>query len=299
VSAASPSIHALAFERIARVRRRGARERRWMHLSLGLGISMIGLVVLLTVLQPLLPLPSPDAQNYSAVLQPPSFSHLLGTDNVGRDVFSRTLAAGRIDLPIALLVTSISVLVGVCLGALAGFVGGWVDALIMRLVDIAIAFPFIVLVIAVIAIFGPGVKGVIIGVPLVGWSVYARLTRSEMLVVREQEYMLAAEVLGLSRRRMLFKHALPNIWRPALAFSMIEVVVNIVLVASLSYLGLGVQPPTAEWGSIIAEGQQYILTAWWISTLPGIVIILIGLGFSLLGDAAADILGRDLTLAVN
>lgn len=270
-----------------------------MRLSLGLGIAFLAVVVLLTVFQPLLPLPSPDAQNYNAVLQPPSSAHLFGTDNVGRDVFSRTLAGGRIDLPIALLVTSISVIVGVCLGALAGFVGGKVDALIMRLVDIAIAFPFIVLVIAVIAIFGPGMKGVIIGVPLVGWSAYARLTRSEMLVVREQEYMLAAEVLGLSRRRMLFRHALPNIWRPALAFSMIEVVLNLVLVASLSYLGLGAQPPTPEWGGIIAEGQQYILTAWWISTLPGIMIILVGLGFSLLGDAVADILGRDLTLAVN
>jgi peptide/nickel transport system permease protein len=292
-------MHDLAVKRLARVRRRGIRERRWMHLSLGLGIGMIALIVLLTVIQPLLPLPSPNTQNYSAVLQPPSLSHPFGTDNVGRDVFSRTLAGGRIDLPIALLITSISVLAGVCLGALAGFVGGWVDALIMRMVDIAIAFPFLILVIAVIAIFGPGVKGVIVGVPLVGWSVYARLTRSEMLVVRQQEYMLAAEVLGLSRRRMLFKHALPNIWRPALAFSMIEVVLNIVLVASLSYLGLGVQPPTPEWGGIIAEGQQYILTAWWISTLPGIVIVIVGLGFSLVGDAAADILGRDLTLAAS
>jgi peptide/nickel transport system permease protein len=292
-------MHDLAVKRLARVRRRGIRERRWMHFSLGLGIGMIALVVLATAFQPLLPLPSPNTQNYSAVLQPPSLSHPFGTDNVGRDVLSRTLAGGRIDLPIALLITSISVLAGVCLGALAGFLGGWVDALIMRLVDIAIAFPFMILVIAVIAIFGPGLKGVIVGVPLVGWSTYARLTRSEMLVVREQEYMLAAEVLGLSRRRMLFKHALPNIWRPALAFSMIEVVLTIVLVASLSYLGLGVQPPTPEWGGVIAEGQQYILTAWWISTLPGIVIVIVGLGFSLVGDAAADILGRDLTLAAS
>ncbi len=299
MSAVGASMHDLALRRLARVRRRGIRERRWMHLSLGLGVAMIALVVLATVIQPLLPLPSPNTQNYAAVLQPPSFSHPFGTDNVGRDVFSRTLAGGRIDLPIALLITSMSVLAGVCLGALAGFIGGWVDALIMRLVDIAIAFPFMILVIAVIAIFGPGVKGVIVGVPLVGWSVYARLTRSEMLVVREQEYMLAAEVLGLSRRRALFKHALPNIWRPALAFSMVEVVLNIVLVASLSYLGLGVQPPTPEWGGIIAEGQQYILTAWWISTLPGSVIVIVGLGFSLVGDAAADILGRDLTLAAS
>ncbi len=180
---------------------------------------------------------------------------------------------------------------------MAGFAGGWIDAVITRLADIVIAFPFIVLVIVVIAIFGPGLKGVIIGVPLVGWAVYARLTRAEMLVIREQDYMRATEILGYSRRRALLRHALPNIWRPALAFSMVDVVLNILLVASLSYLGLGVQPPTAEWGSIIADGQQYLLTAWWISILPGVVVVLVGVGFSLVGDAVADILGRDLALA--
>lgn len=291
------SVHGLALERLTRVRRRGMRERRWMRLSFATGVGLIAIVVLLSALAPLLPLSAPNAQNYSAVLQAPSWAHPFGTDAVGRDVFSRTLAGGRIDIPIALGITSISVVVGMVLGALAGFIGGRVDALIMRMVDIAIAFPFMILVIAVIAIFGPGLKGVIIGVPLVGWSVYARLTRAEMLVVRQQEYMLAARVLGLSRRRMLFNHALPNVWRPALAFSMIDVVLNILLVASLSYLGLGVQPPTAEWGGIIAEGQQYLLTSWWISTLPGVVVLLVGLGFSLLGDAGADMLGRDLALA--
>ena len=296
---AGASVHGLALDQLERVRRRGTRERRWLRFSLWLGIGVIALVVLLSLLQPLLPLPAPNEQDYNAVLQAPSSSHLFGTDDLGRDVFSRTLAAGRIDLPIALLVTAISIVVGVTLGALAGFLGGWVDAVIMRVADVVLAFPFIVVVIAVVAIFGPGMKGVIIGVPIVGWAVYARLTRSEMLVVRQQDYMLAARVLGFSRRRALLGHALPSVWRPALAFSMVDVVLNMLVVASLSYLGLGVQPPTAEWGTIIADGQQYLLTAWWISTLPGLVVVLVGVGFSLLGDAAADVIGRDLTLAAN
>jgi peptide/nickel transport system permease protein len=291
------SLQGVALERLARIQRRGVRERRWLRFSLGLGIAIVALTVVVSAIAPLLPLPSPNEQDYAAVLQPPSWAHPFGTDDVGRDLLSRTLAGGRIDLPVALIITVTSIALGVTLGALAGFAGGWVDTVIMRAADIALAFPFIVLVIAVIAIFGPGLKGVLIGVPLVGWAGYARLTRSEMLVVREQEYMLAARVLGLSRRRTLFYHALPNVWRPVLALSMIDVVGNMLLVAGLSYLGLGVQPPTAEWGGIIADGQQYLLTAWWISTLPGLVVVLVGVGFSLVGDAVADLLGRDLTLA--
>jgi peptide/nickel transport system permease protein len=284
-------------DRLRRVERRGARERRWLRVSLWTGLGLIGLVVILSALQPLLPLPDPNAQDYHAVLQQPSWSHLFGTDDVGRDIFSRTLVAGRIDLPVAVLITALSVIIGVSLGAVAGFAGGLTDSFIMRAADVAIAFPIIVLVIAVIAIVGPGIEGVIVGVPIVSWAIYARLTRAEMLVAQQQEYMLAAQVLGFSRTRILVHHALPNVWRPALAYSMIDVVLNILLLASLSYLGLGVQPPTADWGSVIAEGQQYLLTAWWISILPGAVVVLVGVGFTLVGDAASDILGRDLTVA--
>jgi peptide/nickel transport system permease protein len=291
------ALEGVARQRIRQAQRRAARERRWLRLSLALGVGLVGLVVLLSALAPLLPLPAPNAQNYGAVLRAPSMSHPFGTDNLGRDLLSRTLAGGRIDLPVALLITSISVSLGTAMGALAGFCGGWIDVAVTRLVDIVIAFPFMVLVIAVITIVGPGLKGVVIGVPLTGWAVYARLTRAEMLVVREQEYMLAARVLGLSRRRALLRHALPNIWRPALAYSTIDIVLNILLVAALSYLGLGVQPPTAEWGGIISDGQQYLLSAWWVTTLPGIVVVLVGVGFSLIGDGVADLLGRDLAIA--
>lgn len=291
-----PRVGDLALTRLRRVQRRGRRERRWLRLSLGLGIGIIGVIVLLSVLQPVLPLPAPDEQNYDAVLQAPSASHPMGTDDLGRDLLSRSLAAGRVDLPVALLVTSISLAVGLILGAVAGFFGGWVDALVTRLVDTVLSFPFLVVVIAVVAIFGPGLTGVIIGVSLVGWPVYARLTRAEMLAVREQEYMLATRVLGFSWRRALFGHALPNIWRPTLAYSSVDVVSNIVLIATLSYLGLGVQPPTPEWGQIIADGQQYLLTSWWVSTLPGLLLVLVGIGFSLIADATSDMLGRDLSL---
>ena len=160
-----------------------------------------------------------------------------------------------------------------------------------------IAFPFLVVVIVIIAIAGPGLTGIIIGVPLVGWAVYARLARAEMLILRNQEFMLATDVLGFSRRRALFRHALPNVWRVSLGYGVIDFVLNLLLIASLSFLGLGVQPPTPEWGAIISDGQNQLFTAWWISILPGIFVALLGVGVSLIGDAIADFTGRDLSLA--
>jgi peptide/nickel transport system permease protein len=186
----------------------------------------------------------------------------------------------------------------VALGALAGFFGGWADAIVMRLADFVLAFPFLVLILAVVAIFGPGLKGLYVGVPLVGWALYARLTRAEMLVVREREYVQAARTLGYSTSRTLFRHALPNVWRPALVFSTADMVLAIWLLATLSYLGLGIQPPTAEWGGIIADGQGVLLNAWWVSTLPGLVVVLVGIGLSLIGDALAEITGQEVKLAV-
>ncbi|GAB3616423.1 ABC transporter permease [Okibacterium endophyticum] len=289
-------IERVALARLQKANRRAARERRWVRVTLACGVGIVGVIVLLCFAHPLLPLPSPIEQNYDALLQPPSFEHPMGTDDLGRDVLSRALAGGRIDLPVALLVTVLSSSIGLVLGALAGFFGGWVDAVITRAIDVVVAFPFLVAVIVIIAITGPGLTGVIIGVPIVGWAVYARLTRAEMLVVREQEFMQATQVLGFSRRRAMLRHALPNVGRGALAFSIVDVVLNVLLIASLSYLGLGVQPPTPEWGGIIADGQQYLLTAWWISILPGALVVVLGVGISLIGDAVADLMGRDLSL---
>ena len=174
----------------------------------------------------------------------------MGTDNLGRDIFSRVVYAARVDLQIGLILTYVPLVYGVILGAVAGYFGGRSDSVIMRLVDVVIAFPFIVLVIAILAVVGPGVKGIYIAVLAVAWAMYARLTRAEMLVLREQQFMLAAEALGFSRRRIIFRHAIPNLLRPNLVFSMADFVLNILLVASLSFLGLGVRPPTpsgARW----------------------------------------------------
>lgn len=277
--------------------RRGGAQRRWARAALFVGIGIVALLLVLSLLQPLLGLAPPNQQNLNAVLQAPSAHHLFGTDDLGRDMLSRTLVASRLDLAVAGLVTLLSVVIGVVLGAAAGFFGGATDAVIMRLADVVLAFPFLVLVLAVVAIFGPGLTGVYVGVPLVGWSLYARLTRAQMLVVREKEYVLAARTLGFSTWRTLLRHAAPNVWRPALVYSMADVVLNIMLLATLSYLGVGVQPPQAEWGGLIAEGQSYLLEAWWISTLPGLVVVFVGIGFSLAGDAVADMLGEDMRLA--
>jgi peptide/nickel transport system permease protein len=223
----------------------------------------------------------------------------MGTDNLGRDIFSRVVYAARVDLQIGFVTTYVPLVYGVILGAIAGYFGGWVDAVIMRLVDVVIAFPFLVLVIAILAVVGPGVKGIYIAVLAVAWAMYARLTRAEMLVLREQQFMLAGEALGFSRRRIIFRHAIPNLLRPNLVFSMADFVLNILLVASLSFLGLGVRPPTPEWGAMVAEGQNFLLNAWWITTLPGIVIVVVGIALSLVGDGLADRLGERFRLTVD
>jgi peptide/nickel transport system permease protein len=250
-----------------------------------------GILVVLVLAGLLAPVIAPYGQNtldFDHILSGPSFSHLMGTDSTGRDVFSRTLYALRVDLAIVVFVTYVPLPIGVLIGAVAGYFGGIVDSIISRIIDTMIAFPFVVLVIAVIAIVGPGVKGVMIGVPIVAWALYGRLARSEMLVLREQPFMLATTALGYTRRRAILRHAVPNLLRPCLIYSTLDMVVNLLLLASLAYLGLGAQPPNAELGSIIADGQGTLLTAWWVATLPGLVVVLFGVGAGLLGDGLSD-----------
>jgi peptide/nickel transport system permease protein len=251
------------------------------------GLTLLGAVVLASAVGHFL-LPSPTALDLGSTLAAPSLHHLFGTDDLGRDVLSRTLAATWLDLGVAFGATYAGVLIGVLLGALAGYAGGWPERLIMRLTDLTIAFPFIVLVIAIVAVVGPGIEGVAIGLVAAGWAFYARFARAEMLSLREREFILAAQTLGFSRRRVLLRHALPNILRPSLTYSASDMVLNILYIASLSYLGLGVQPPTPEWGAIISGGQQYLLTAWWISTMPGLVVVLVGVALVLIGDGLTD-----------
>ncbi|HEX4009413.1 MAG TPA: ABC transporter permease [Solirubrobacteraceae bacterium] len=278
------------------LRRQVDRQRRWSSATLWTGVAIIGIAVVAGVFTSFLAPSPPNQQNLLAAFQAPSGSHLFGTDAYGRDVFSRTLYAIHVDLIFGIVGTYVPMVIGMVLGAIAGFYRGWRDSLIMRLADVTIALPFIVLVLAIVAIVGPGLKGVYIGIIVVSWALYARLTRAEMLVLREQQFMMASRALGYSTPRILFRHALPHLIRPNLVFSMADIVLNILVLASLSFLGVGVQPPTPELGAIVADGQQYLLTAWWITTLPGLVLVFIGVGFSLIGDGLADRFGRRLEL---
>ena len=281
-----------------RLRRRALSDHRWSNVALYIGGSIVVLVILAGLLAPWISPYQPNELNLLETLQPPSKAHFFGTDELGRDVFSRVLHGIRLDMGIVFVITYVPLLVGTALGMLAGYFGGWVDTVVNRSVDIVMAFPFLVVVIAVVAITGPGLVGIFIGVLAVGWALYARLVRGEMLVIREQQYMLAAKGLGYSTPRILGRHAIPNLIRSPLVFSVADIVLNLLLIAGVSYLGLGVQAPTAELGVIVADGQAQLLTSWWITTLAGLVLVLIGVGFSLLGDALADRLGEELRLTV-
>lgn len=260
-------------------------------LALSLGTGMVACWFLLALFAPLIAPYDPDAHHLQATLQPPGWAHPLGTDNFGRDVLSRVLHGARVDLQLGVMGVFWPFLLGTFLGSIAGYFGGLVDTLLMRLLDITLAFPFLVLMIAIIAVLGPGLTSFYIAITLVGWVSYARLVRAQVLVLKSSEFVLAARSLGYGHARIMFRHILPNALVPSIVFSMSDVVLVILAGASISYLGLGVQPPTAEWGVMIAEGQNFMTTAWWITAFPGCAIVLLALGFSLLADGLGEKLG--------
>lgn len=268
-----------------------AEIKRWPF-SLKIGTFMVGLVVILGIAAPLITPYDPLYQNYDEFLLPPSLEHPFGTDAIGRDIFSRVVYGIRIDLVIGFVMTYVPLVIGVIIGSVAGYSRGWLDSFFMRILDIALAFPFLVLIIVILAILGPGINNVIIAVFAVAWTMYARLARAEMLVERTKDYMAAARSLGYGPSRIIFRHALPNIINSSIVFSMTDFVLNITLLAALSFIGFGVQPPTPEWGALIAEGRDYIFDAWWISTLPGLAILFTGVGFSLVGEGMAHRIGQ-------
>lgn len=280
------------------VGRRVRHEQRWSLVSLWAGVVIVGAIIVLAAVPALFGFHNPDALHLADALRPPSLNNPFGTDPLGRDILTRVVYAGRVDLMFAFIGTYAPLLIGVAVGAVVGYLGGVWDAIAMRLVDVVLAFPMIVLVLAFVAVFGPGLTGAYVGVIIVGWSVYARLSRGEMLRLREQQFMLAAKTLGFPRRRIIFRHGVPNLLTPNLVFSMSDMVLNILLLAALSYFGLGVQAPASEWGDLIAYGQPYLQTAWWVATMPGVAIVVAGVGFSLIGDGLADRLGQDFKLAV-
>ncbi len=264
---------------------------RW-SMTLKIGSLMLLVIVLAGIFAPVVAPYDPYFQDYDKLLLPPSASHLFGTDQLGRDLFSRVIYGIRIDMTVGFIITFVPMIYGVAIGALAGYYGGVLDGVLMRLLDTAIAFPFLVLIIVVIAILGPGVQSIYIAVFLVAWTMYARLARAEMLVERSKDYMLAAETLGYPASRIIFRHALPNIIGSSVVFSMADFVLNILLLSGLSFLGLGIQPPEPEWGSMVAEGRDFIFDNWWICTLPGLAIVIAGTALSLIGDGLARRLGQ-------
>ncbi|WLI78896.1 ABC transporter permease [Kosakonia sp. H02] len=261
------------------------------HHALTAGMVIVGIWLFIALFVPWLAPFDPVTQDASASLLPPGSTHLFGTDNFGRDIFSRVLWGARVDLQICLLGVIFPFLLGTTLGALSGYPGGAVDATIMRLIDIVLAFPFLVLMLAIIAILGPGLGSFYIAMAMVGWVSYARLVRAQVLSLKQRDFILAARSLGYGHLRILFRHLLPNALTGAVVFSMSDCVLVLLNGAAVSYLGLGVQPPTAEWGVMVAEGQSFITTAWWITTFPGLAIVLLAMGFSLLADGLGDKLG--------
>ena len=242
------------------------------------------------IFAPLIAPRGPQETDYGARLIPPSREHLFGTDNLGRDIFSRVLHGASIDLQVGIISVVPPFLIGTLLGCLAGYYGGRIDNVVMRAADIIQAFPFLILIIAIVAVLGIGLTSVYIAVALVAWVSYARLIRGEILVAKNQEYVDAARSLGGSDGRVIARHLLPNVITSSLVFATTDIVLYIVLVTSLSYLGLAARPPSPEWGAMITEGRTFMASAWWISLFPGLAVVVTGIAFSIFGDGLADAL---------
>lgn len=255
------------------------------------GLGILAAFVAMAVLAPLVAPYDPVLQDGTVRLMAPSLAHPFGTDNFGRDVLSRVIWGARIDLQMAVIGVVFPFLIGTVVGTLAGFFGGWVDTVFMRIIDVVLAFPFLVLMLSIITILGPGLGSFYIAMALVGWVSYARLIRAQILVLKTQDFAVAAASLGFSRARIMFRHLLPNALAGSLVFVMSDAVLVLLSGAAISYLGLGVQPPLAEWGVMVAEAQGFMTQAWWITLFPGLAIVVLAFGFSLTGDALADLMG--------
>ncbi|WP_256840604.1 ABC transporter permease [Ornithinimicrobium faecis] len=233
----------------------------------------------------------PNAQDLAGRLQQPlSEGHLLGTDSLGRDVLSRLIHGSRISLIVGFSAVLLSAVIGIIVGLVSGYVGGWVDSLLMRIVDAWLAFPFLLLAIAIVAVLGRGLDNIVIALVITGWVLYARLVRGETLSLREREFVLSARGLGANPVTIMVKHILPNCLAPIMVVATLEVGVVIVTEASLSFLGLGASAAEPSWGGMLADGRAYITRAWWLATLPGLAIFVIVLAVNVLGDALRDAL---------
>jgi len=257
-----------------------------------LGSLLVGSVVVLALLAPYLTPYTPAAINLDAVLLPPSLSngHLFGTDALGRDVFTRMAYGARISLLVGIVAVGIATALGIIFGALAGFYGGWIDRIVMRFVDIMLCFPSFFLILAVIAFLEPSIFNIMAVIGLTGWMGVARLVRAEFLRLRELDFISAAKLMQVRDWRLMFVHMLPNALPPVLVSATLGVAGAILVESSLSFLGIGVQPPTASWGNILTEGKANLNIAWWLSVFPGFAILLTVLGYNLLGEGLREML---------
>jgi len=262
---------------------------RWPA-SLKIGTSIVLIWIVAAICAPWITPFDPILLDLDNVLQPPGGEWLMGTDQIGRDVFTRVIYSARIDLWMGFIGVLAPMIIGVTIGLLAGYFGGLFDSIFMRIVDITLAFPFLILVLAIVAMLGPGIANYIIALAIVAWVSYARLIRADVQVIRNAEYVQAARTLGFSSPVIIFRHILPNAISPIVVFAMTDMVMIVLAGASLGFIGLGVQPPTAEWGVMIADGQAYITEAWWISFFPGLAAVSFGVGLSLIGDGLARML---------
>lgn len=254
-----------------------------------IGLTIVGIMTFAAVFSPIISPFDPDMLNLDYILQPPSLTHPMGTDALGRDIFSRMLCGARISLWVGFVAVGISISIGLVLGLIAGYFRGWVDETIMRLVDVMLCFPSFFLILSVIAFLEPSLVNIMIVIGLTSWMGVARLVRAETLSLRERDFIAASRLAGASSPRIIAHHILPNALAPVLVSATLGVAGAILTESALSFLGLGVQPPTASWGNMLLEGKQVLEIAPWLSIFPGCAILITVLGYNLLGESLRDL----------
>ncbi|WP_102225743.1 ABC transporter permease [Acidimangrovimonas sediminis] len=269
----------------------GRTGRRRGNTHLLIGAVIVGLIVLMAICAPLLTRYGPIDQDFTATLQGPSWTHLLGTDNLGRDLWSRILFGARTDLFLATVAVAAPLVIGTAIGALSGYFGGWFDTIIMRIADIVVAFPFYVLVISLVFIMGNGVGSIFAAISIVSWVAYARIVRAETMVLSSTDFVDALKVGGLGSGRIVFRHLVPNVVSQAIVYAMSDIVANIGVIVTLSYFGMGIVPPTPDWGSMMADGQPFFAGGYYgLMVVPAAAVIVTSFGLSLVGDGLANVL---------
>ncbi len=289
----TPTAVLVKFKQSRRAANSRSLKRWYQNGPLLAGMIIVGIVVVVAVFAPLISPYDPIKQDLLSTLQSPSSAHWLGTDKLGRDVLSRLMWGARVDLRIGFLAVLIPFVFGSVIGALAGYFGGWFDVVVMRIVDVFFAFPFYVIVIALVFVFGSGETSIYLAIAVVSWVAYAKIVRGEVIVAKTQDYVTAARLGGMSHMRILVRHIGPNVLSQVIIYAMSDIVMDIMAIVTLGYLGLGIAPPTPEWGSMILDGQEFITTQWQQATIPGLMVVVMSLGLSWIGDGLSDLLSPD------